>query len=212
MDPGGSWSTPIVIRAESRDELIVAFPYRLAAYDPKTGELLWFAKGLGGSIYTTPLFGEGIVVGVSSDMSGGIAIAVKPGGKGDVTASHRLWMLEDLGRDIGSGVIYDGRVYFAGRDLRVVCVDAKTGKELWTERLRGAERGRSESWCSLLLADGKIYFPTQTGTVFVLAAGEKPQVLAANAFGERTNASLAVSDGEFFLRTDSSLWCLRKKK
>ena len=60
----------------------------------------------------------------------------------------------------------------------------------------------------MLLADGKICVPNQSGDVFVLRASPKYQVLATNSVAESRNASLAASDGEIFLRTDKSLWCL----
>src|SRR2546430_9584996 len=107
-DPGGSWSTPIIIQTEAHDELIVNFPNRLAAYDPKTGKQLWLSKGLGGTIYTTPVWGEGVLVAMSSGMGSGNAIAVKPDGSGDVTESQRLWHLDRVKSGMGSGVIHDG--------------------------------------------------------------------------------------------------------
>ena len=87
--PGGgaSWSTPIVINANGRDELILMSPNRLAAFDPATGKQLWLSKGIGGTIYSSPVWGEGTLVAVSSGMGGGGAMAVKPGGSGDITVS-----------------------------------------------------------------------------------------------------------------------------
>src|SRR5207302_3170392 len=92
--PSGSWSTPVVIKVDGHDELIVNFPNRLAAYDPKTGKQLWLSKGLGSTVYTTPLWGDGLLVGMSSGMGNGNAIAVKPGGNGDVTDKQRVWRSE----------------------------------------------------------------------------------------------------------------------
>ena len=64
--PGGaSWSTPVVVSVAGHDELVVNFPNRLVAFDPPTGKQLWISKGVGGSIYTTPAVGDGIIVGNS---------------------------------------------------------------------------------------------------------------------------------------------------
>ena len=210
-NPSGSWSTPIVINASGHDELIMNFPSRLAAYDPNTGKQLWLSKGLGATIYTTPLWGEGTLLAISSGMGNGNAIAVKPGGSGDVTESQRLWRLDRVKGAIGSGVIYHGHLYTISQDGFVECYELKTGKSLWQERLTGTG-SRNSSWSSMLLADGKIFVPNQSGDVFVLRAGPKFEVLATNSVNEPTNASLAASDGELFLRTDNRLWCFANVK
>ncbi len=208
---GGSWSTPILIKAGGREELIINFPNRLAALDPKTGKELWISKGLGGTIYTTPVWGEGVLFGMTSGMGGGGAIAVKPGGSGDVTESHRAWKLDRVSGAIGSGVIHDGHLFNISQNGMASCLDLKTGNKVWEERLQGSG-SRGESWSSMLLADGKIYVPNKSGDVFVLRAGSKFEVLATNSVGESTNASLAASDGQLFLRTDKALWCLASGK
>jgi outer membrane protein assembly factor BamB len=198
------------VKTGGHDELIMNFPNRLAAYDPETGKQLWLSKGLGGTIYTTPLWGEATLVATSSDMNGGNAIALTPGGTGDVTESQRVWRLERVKGAIGSGVIYQGHIYTIDRDGIVACLEIKTGEKVWEERLKGPG-SRSSSWSSMLLANGKIYVPNQAGDVFVLRAGPKFEVLGTNSSNEPTNASLAASDGDLFLRTDKSLWCIASK-
>ena len=205
-NPSGSWSTPVIIKAGGRDELIMNFPGRLAAYDPATGKQLWISKGLGATIYTTPLWGGGALVATSSGMGGGNALAVKAGGNGDVTESARLWRLDRVKGAIGSGVIHEGHIYTISQDGVAECFELKTGNRLWEERLTGPS-SRNSSWSSMLLADGKIYVPNQSGDVFVLRAGPKFEVLATNSVNEPTNASLAVSNHDLFMRTDTSLWC-----
>ena len=89
--------------------------------------------------------------------------------------------------------------------------DAKTGEKVWDQRLKGPG-AKTGTWSSLLVADGKIYVPNQSGDVFVLRAGPKFDLLATNSVNEPTNASLAVSDGDLFFRTDKGLWCLANAK
>jgi hypothetical protein len=203
---GGSWSTPIITKVNGREELVMAFPNRLAAYDPRTGKQLWLSKGLGGTIYTTPVWGEDTLFATTSGPGGGAAIALKPGGSGEVTESHRRWRLERAKSAIGSGVIHEGHLYTISQDGIAECIELNTGKAVWEERLRGPG-SRSSSWSSMLLADGKIYVPNQAGDVFVIRASPKFEILATNSVGEATNASLAASDGDLFFRTDKSLWC-----
>ncbi|MBI1839606.1 MAG: PQQ-binding-like beta-propeller repeat protein [Verrucomicrobia bacterium] len=204
--PGGSWSTPLLVRAEGHDELIAVFPNRIVGYDPNTGKELWRSKGIGGTIYTSPLYGEGALIGMSSGMGGGAAIALKPGGTGDVSESQRLWKQDRVKSNMGSGVIHSGLLFTVSQDGIAACMDVKTGQTKWEERLKGSG-SRGSVWSSLLLADGRIYIPNQAGDVFVIKAGPVFEVLATNALGESTNASLAASNGSLIVRTDKALWC-----
>lgn len=208
---GASWSTPVLVSADGHDELVISLPGCLVAYDPKTGKQLWLSKGLGGTIYTSPVTGEGALVGMTSGPGGGSGIAVKAGGSGDVTETQRLWRKERMKSGIGSGVIHEGNLYTISQEGIASCIDMKDGNTVWEERLKGPG-SRGSSWSSMLLADGKIYVPNQSGDVFVLRAAPKFEVLATNSVSESTNASLAASDGELFLRTDNALWCIGARK
>ena len=210
-DVTGSWSTPLIVNAQGKEELIINFAHRLAGHDPQTGQQLWISKGLGGSIYSTPLWGDGVLVAVSSGVGNGNAIAVKPGRRGQLGDQERLWRLDRVKGAIGSGVIHDGHVYLISADGFAECFELKTGNKLWTERLKGPT-SRNSSWSSMLLAGDRIYIPNQSGDVFVLRASPKFEQLACNSVRESTNASLAASDGALFLRTDKALWSFAESK
>jgi outer membrane protein assembly factor BamB len=209
--PGGSWSTPVIIKAAGRDELVVNFPSRLAGLDPATGKQLWISKGMGSTIYTTPVWGDEVLLASSSGPGGASAIALKAGGSGEVTDGQRLWRIERAKSAIGSGVIHQGHIYNISQDGLAQCLEAKTGKVVWEERLKGPG-SRGSSWSSILLAEGKLYIPNQSGDVFVLRASPTYEPIATNSVAESTNASLAASDGDLFLRTDKSLWCFSAAK
>jgi outer membrane protein assembly factor BamB len=208
---GGTWGTPLVIKVSDRQELVTTFPFRLVAYEPSAGKELWFSKGVADSFYVSPLFGDGVVVGMSSGPDGSVAVAVKPGGSRDVTEQQRAWRLEKLKSSIGSGVIYEGNLFTIGQDGTAGCFDAKTGDKIWEQRLKGPG-SKSSTWSSMLVAGGKIYIPNQSGDVFVLRASPRFELLATNSVNEPTNASLAVSDGDLFFRTDKGLWCFANVK
>ena len=203
---GASWSTPIALNTGNHEEVIVCTAGRLTAYDPADGRQLWMSKGLGASIYTSPVWGEGVIFAATSGPGGGPAIAVKPGGNGEVTESHRAWRLEQLKSTIGSGVVHDRHIFLIGQDGVALCLDLQTGNTIWEERLKGTG-ARGSSWSSMLLADGKIYVPNQSGEVFLVRASPQFEVLVINSVEEPTNASLAASNGELFMRTDKGLWC-----
>ena len=211
--PGGSWSTPLLIHAGHRDELVVSFPNRLAAYDPKAGTLLWFSKGLPDSTQSMPIWDEktGVLIAAGGDMSGGTMLAIWAGGRDDVTNARRAWRQTRMKGSIGTGVVHERHVYSIASDGFLLCIDAKTGNRLWQKRLESTG-GKGSSWSSILLADGKLYIPNQSGDVFVVRAAPKFELLETNSVDEPTNASLAASDGELFLRTDKGLWCVGQKK
>ncbi|HKQ36933.1 MAG TPA: PQQ-binding-like beta-propeller repeat protein [Verrucomicrobiae bacterium] len=209
--PGGSWATPVIIKTAGREELIVNFPGRLAAFDPATGKQLWISKGVGPTIYTTPVWGEETLVASSSGPGGGSALAVKGGGNGELSENDRLWRIERAKSAIGSGVIYQGHLYNISQDGIAQCIESKTGKVIWEERLKGSS-ARGGSWSSILVNDGKLYIPNQAGDIFVLRASPTFEVLATNSMGEPMNASLAASDGNLFVRTEKALWCISTVK
>ena len=205
----GSWSVPLVIHAEGRAELVMSYPQEIRSYDPKTGKLLWFCRGLNPLIYTSPIHGEGVVVGMGG--YGGSTVAVRTGGQGDVTETHRLWHEpRDKGR-IGSGVIKDGHIYVQNSNGIAQCIELRSGKTVWQERLQGSG-AKSESWSSMVLAGDRIYVLNQGSDTLVIRASPKFEILAVNVLGDGlTNASLAVSDGDFFIRTHQHLWCIGGK-
>jgi outer membrane protein assembly factor BamB len=207
----GSWSTPIVIKAAGREELILSWPGRVVAFAPKTGKELWTCAGLNPLAYTSPLYdpGKGIVVAMGG--FNGKAIAVKAGGSGDVTDTRRLWHHPKTKQRIGSGVIYEGHIYILNDPGVAECFELETGKLVWEERLTG--RGKDNtSWSSMVLSDGRLYVVNHSGDTFVLKASPQFERLATNSLGEHTNGSIAVSDGELFIRTDQNLWCIAQSK
>jgi outer membrane protein assembly factor BamB len=210
----GSWSTPVVLRLEGHDELILPLPGEriggdgeVKAYDPATGKERWRCRGLGNEIYASPVVSPGgdLVLAISGHS--GPLMAVRPGGKGDVTNTHRLWRTAGKNpQRVGTGVIHDGRLYLADAPGFVECLEAQTGKVLWKERVGG------NLWGSMLLAGGKLYVTSLEGETLVLEAGPKFRLLARNAIQEPTYAALAVSDGELFLRTWGHLYRIGRPK
>lgn len=210
----GSWSTPVVVHVNGRDELIMALPGdkiggdgEFKAYDPATGNELWRCKGLGNEVYAMPVVSAkaDLVVGISGH--NGPLLAVRPGGKGDVTATHQAW--RQAGKNpqrIGSGILHEGRLYLADAPGFLECLDAKTGQEIWKERVEG------NLWGSMLLAGDRLYVTSLEGTTYILAAAPKFQLLGKNEINEPTYAALAASNGELFLRTWKHLYCIQAKR
>jgi outer membrane protein assembly factor BamB len=207
----GSFSTPIVIRvADGREELVMSLPEKLVALNPRDGSELWSCRGLNPLVYTSPIFGEGVVVAMGGYF--GSTVAVSAEGRGDVTGTHRLWQAERTKNRLGCGVIHDGHIYILNTPGVAECIELKTGKVIWEERLPGVGP-KKESWSSMVRAGERIYILNQSGDTVVLRAAPRFEVLAVNAIGnELTNASHAVADGDIFIRTHKHLWCIGATK
>lgn len=202
----GSWSTPIVVKAGGREELVISLASRLLGLDPATGKELWSCDGLNPLVYTSPIYGEGTVVAMGGFR--GTTIAVTPGGNGDVTKTHRKWMTPQTENRLGSGVIHDGHVYVLNMTGIAECLDLATGKSIWKERFRG-RAAKNDSWSNLVLANGLLYGLNQSGETIVAKASPNFEIVSINSLtGDMTNSSLAVSDGLVFIRTHAHLWCV----
>ena len=202
----GSWSTPLVIRAGERDELILTLPDRVVAFDSRSGKTLWTCEGLGSLVYTSPMWGDGVLVALGGYHRA--SLAVRPGGQGDVTDTLRVWHEPKNKLWLGSGVIHKGHIYTSDMQSIAQCRDLPGGKSVWEERLK-ATGGDNATWSSMVLtADERIYLLNQAGDTFVLKASPQFELLATNSLGEMTNASIAISDGEILIRTHEHLWCI----
>lgn len=206
----GSWSTPIAVNVDGQDQILCSMPTRVIACDPEDGSLVWSCAGLSSEraelVYAAPVVSGGIGVAFTGFIDGP-TIGFKLGGTGDVTASNRLW-LEKQTQRIGSGVVVEGRLYIVNAGPGTAqCIDCRTGKVLWTERLEGGE-----SWGSVVLAAGRLYVTSRRGVTSVFRPDpEKFELLAMNDLGEPSHATPAISEGEIFLRTDGHLYCIAEQ-
>ena len=204
----GSWSTPIAVKTAGREELVLSWPRRIVAFEPRTGLELWTCAGLNPLVYTSPLYdpGKEIIVAMGGFM--GMSLAVRAGGAGDVTETRRLWLHPKTKQRIGSGVIHDGYIYILNDPGIAECFELETGKLVWEERLKGPAP-KSGNWSSMISAADRLYVINQGGDAFVLKASPRFEVLATNSLAETTIGSMAVSRGDIFIRTYNHLWCVR---
>jgi len=205
----GSWTTPVLMKVEGKDQLLMSWPRRLAAYDPQTGAELWTCAGLNQLVYTSPIHDDGLVVAMGG--FGGSMIGVRAGGSGDITSSRRVWQHARSPQRIGSGVVHQGHIYIHNDPGTAMCIDLKTGTPVWTERLQGAGK-TGQNWSSVLLAGDRCYTITQGGDCFVFRASPKFALISVNSLGERSNSSVVPSNGELFIRTHKALYCISAKK
>lgn len=203
-----AWNTPLVMKAESgREEWIVPTAGTVYAFEPKTGKQLWSCKtDIGWYMVPSPVAANGIVYCLGG-RSGIASLAIRAGGEGEVTASHRLWTTNN-GSNVSSPVYLDGHLYWAHESREVAyCVKADTGEVVYEERLSRA----GQFYASALLADGRLYYLTREGKMFVLAAQPEFKQLAVNDLrdGGVFNASPAVAGNKLLLRSDKFLYCIQ---
>jgi outer membrane protein assembly factor BamB len=200
-----SYSTPFVVETTDRAELIVNSSERVDSYDAKTGTLLWYVGGSNQFPIPVPAFHNGILY-MSRGYRSGPYLAVRPGGRGDVSATHVLWQVP-TGAPYISSLVHDGGVLYMASDVgAITAIDAETGKRIWQERVDGLFTA------SPVAADGKIYFVSETGEVIVVRSGREPMIIARNDLGERFMSGLAVSNGQLFLRSDGRLFAIGKAR
>ncbi len=201
----GSWSTPVLFQDDGRDLMALCMPNKLIAFDPASGDTVWSCGGLNLLSYNQPHIGDGIIVAMSGYH--GPALAVKTGGKGDVTETHRLWHHRNKNpQRVGSGAVVGDNLYILNENGVAWCLDMKTGEKKWEHRLGG------RTWASMSYVDEKLYVSNDSGTTYVLQpTPEECKVLAENHIDELTRASHAFSDGQILIRTYKHLWCVEEK-
>jgi outer membrane protein assembly factor BamB len=208
-----SYNTPILVELPAgKIELVIeiggggeAGRGKVLGFDPDTGQLLWSCAGDDGYICASPVASGGVIYAVPR----GTVLAVRAGGRGDVTESHRLWTARK-GSNVPSPVVHDVHLYWANESSGVAyCAETTTGQIVYEERLKDA----GEIYASPVLADGKLYYLTRKGRTFVLAAGPKFEQLAANDLDDDSifNASPAVTDARLVLRSDRFVYCIGLK-
>ena len=199
-----AYSTPLVVRSGDRDLLVSVGAFRTVAYDPLTGAEQWqVSYGDGFSNVPRPVAGHGLVY-LATGFQQPSLMAVRMGGTGDVTKTHVAWTLSRGAPLTPSPVLVGDELYFVTDTGVASCVDARTGRLLWQQRLNG------NFSASPVAADGRIYFQSEEGETTVLAAGPAFRLLAVNALDGAMLASLAVSGGAIFIRTDTHLSKVRR--
>jgi outer membrane protein assembly factor BamB len=196
------WGTPVVISTGEREELIINSQRRVAAYDPQTGRELWTVRGMTFEVIPTPVVGEGLVF--ASSGRAGPTYAIRPGGNGDVTATHVAWSTPKGSPFVPSGVVHNGLLYLINDMQSILTVyEAKTGTLVYQGRLGVAQREGFSA--SPVVVNGEVFFTNDDGETFVVKAGREFNLLHTNSLGERTLASPALVDGIWYWRTVSNL-------
>ena len=198
-----SYSKPLAVDVGGRTEVIVNSSNGVSGHDLATGARLWNVAESNRFPIPMPLYHDGVIY-TSRGYRSSPFMAVRPGGKGDVSSSHVVWRAPSGAPYISSLVYYDGLIYMMG-DVGVLTVtDAKTGERVFQERIGGVYTA------SPVAADGNVYLLSEDGETIVVAAGRTPRVLARNKLNARQLASPAISGGRLFIRSDDVVYAIGK--
>jgi len=197
-----AYTTPLIVDLPGSPQVISPGAFRAISYDPRNGKELWqVTYGEGFSNVPRPVYGDGLVF-ICTGFQQPSLLAVRVDGKGDVTKSKVQWKLDRGVPLTPSPLLVGNELYMVTDNGIATCVDAKTGKEYWRARVGGNHSA------SPVYADGRIYFLSEEGESVVLAPGQQLKHLATNQLDGRTLASMAVSNGSIFVRSDTYLYRL----
>lgn len=199
-----SYTTPLVRMVDGKAEVIVFGGNQLDGYDPATGVRRWHAKPYNGNRVISGPTLVGDVVYAVQGMRGPL-FAVKAGGAGDVTEANTLWKYAGTTPDSASPVLANGLVFLATNAGVGVCVDAKTGAEVWKERLSSGFRATP------LVFRDQVYFFGKDGKTSIVKASRTFEVVAEANLGEDITASPAVAERNLYLRTKEALYRIGEK-
>jgi outer membrane protein assembly factor BamB len=191
--------TPIIIDVAGQPQLFSPASHAAYAYDPSNGEELWKVLHQGDSVVSRPLFAHGLLL-FSTGFSQEEIWAVRPDGHGDVTQTQVAWKLTDGAPRKTSPAMLGSSLYLLQDDGKITCLDARTGKVAWQQRLAG------QFAASPITSADRIYCFDQRGKTTVLAAGPGTKPLAVNQLDEGCFASPAAVDGSLFLRGKAHLY------
>ena len=197
-DSRRSFSTPLAITVDGKDQVVIPGAFCVYSYDPMTGKDLWRAKYGGFSNVPRPVFANGLVI-VCSGFTPPDMIAIRPDGQGDVTKTHVVWKQRKNAPNVPSPAIVGDRMFMVSDTGIASCLDVKTGKIIWTERIGG-------NFAASLLAQGDtLYAFDDNGKTTLFAAADEFKELGRNELKGKVQATPAVDGGYLYVRTDERL-------
>lgn len=198
-------STPLVVTADGKLQLLSGGAKATFSYDPRTGHEYWRVHYDDWSVAPRPIYQDGTAYIVTGLMHPELW-AVETDGAGDVTESHVRWRLKRGVAKTASPVLVDGLIYMVSDDGIASCIDAESGDVVWKKRLGGRYASSPIYAAGTRSSGSRLYFSNQDGQTTVLQPGREYELLATNALDDGFMASPAVADGALYLRTKSHLY------
>ena len=194
-----SWSSPIVTKIGEQFQLITCGDPWVIAYDPAKGTELWRVNCLYGDVAPSPIYANGLIFVVEPDAR---LIAIRAGGKGDVTETHIAWDNDEWGPGICSPVSNGELVFLLASEGLLGCYKNSDGTMLYEQDLR------ENFLASPSLVGDKLYLLTEEGVMLIIQAGTEYKELTKCELGEKCHASPAFVDGRIYIRGLENLYCI----
>jgi outer membrane protein assembly factor BamB len=194
-----NWTSPLAVKVKDRVEIVTFGTNFVRSYDAEKGNELWRVEGMHFQCIPSPVVMGDLLFACSGENTMAIKL---DGSRGDLTKSHVLWKNKKANAFLPSPLVYLDHLYLPGDRNFVTCFDARTGTQVWKERLG------NEFHASPVGAAGRVYIATKEGSVKVVRAGPSFDLLADNAMEETIVASPAISNGQIFLRGEKHLFCI----
>ena len=203
-----TFATPIIVTVAGKPQLITSSATDgVMGLDARTGKFLWHAPLFSVRTCGSPISADGLIFAAEGDGGRGkTLLAVRPDGLGDVRQSHLAWSRDRSLPYVPTPLAHEGRLYLWNDNGIVSCVDAKTGREHWTERVDGADYSGSP-----IYVDGKIFCVSRGGDILALAATAQFKKLGQTPLGEGCHSTPAVSNGRLFIHGFEHLYCLKAR-
>lgn len=203
-----SYCAPLIVAAAGKTQMVLTGAKTVTSYDPDTGDLFWMIDGPTEQFVASPVFGNNLFF-LTAGFPTYHNMAIRPDGAGNVTKTHIQWHEDKTparnASYVPSPIAFDKWFYVVSDLGYVNCIEAQTGKRQWIHKL-----GDHHS-ASPVCADGLLYFPSDEGVTYVLKGGPTFEVVAENRIGDECYSSLAIANGQLFLRTLKSLYCIGTK-
>jgi len=206
-----AYGTPVIVPVnDERDDLVIAVPGEVWGLNPSTGKLVWFAEtSLTGNL-SPSVIQDGEMLYVFGGYRSSGSLAIRTGGKGDITKTHIAWTSRNSSYVV-TPVLQDGHLYWIDDQGMYFCVQAQSGELVQKKRVPGMESKGRPVYASPIAIDGKFYMQTRNSGVYVLAGQPEFKVLNQNRFASDDsvfNATPAVGQGQLFLRSNTNLYCV----
>lgn len=210
-----SYGTPALVTAKNGlTDLVISVPGEVWGLDPDRGKLRWrVMTKLTGNVCPSPVV-NGDTVYVFGGVRSSGSLAIRAGGKGDVSESNTIWTSRNSSY-VATPLLSGDHLYWVDDHGIAWCVKASSGAVAYRQRVAGLQTGGRPVYASPVLANDKIVVVTRWDGTLVLPAIPSFKILAQNRFtGDDTdfNATPAISDGELFLRSNQTLYCVSSRK